>query len=61
MNTLCLLKTYVLRFLDQVADAGIKVLKIEGRGRAPEYVAKVIRTYREALDAIHDSSFTQEK
>jgi putative protease len=50
-----------LEFLDQVADAGIKVLKIEGRGRAPEYVARVIKTYREALDAIQDSSFTQDK
>ena len=39
-----------LEFLDQVADAGIKVLKIEGRGRAPEYVAKVIKTYREAIN-----------
>ena len=32
-------------------DTGAKVLKIEGRGRAPEYVATVIRTYREAIDA----------
>jgi len=50
-----------LEFLDQVADAGIKVLKIEGRGRAPEYVAKVIKTYREAINAIHDNTFNQEK
>ena len=40
-----------LDFLDQVIDTGVKVLKIEGRGRAPEYVAKVIQTYREAIDA----------
>ena len=50
-----------LEFLDQVADAGIKVLKIEGRGRAPEYVARVIKTYREALDSIQNNSFTQDK
>lgn len=50
-----------LDFLDQVADAGIKVLKIEGRGRAPEYVAKVIKTYREAIDAIDQSTFSQDK
>ncbi len=50
-----------LDFLDQVADAGIKVLKIEGRGRAPEYVAKVIRSYREAIDAIDAGTFNQEK
>lgn len=48
-------------FLDQVVDSGIKVLKIEGRGRAPEYVATVIKTYREALDAINQGTFTQEK
>jgi len=50
-----------LEFLDQVADAGIKVLKIEGRGRAPEYVAKVIKTYREAINALHNDTFNQEK
>ncbi|MGB0897446.1 MAG: peptidase U32 family protein [Flavobacteriaceae bacterium] len=49
-----------LEFLDQVVDAGISVLKIEGRGRAPEYVAKVISTYREALDAIEAKQFTQD-
>ncbi|WP_413511041.1 peptidase U32 family protein [Myroides odoratus] len=48
-------------FLDQVIDAGAKVLKIEGRGRAPEYVATVIRTYREALDAIADGTYSKEK
>lgn len=48
-------------FLDQVADAGIKVLKIEGRGRAPEYVAKVIKCYREAIDSVADSTFSKEK
>ena len=48
-------------FLDQVADAGIKVLKIEGRGRAPEYVAKVIRCYREAIDALTNGTYDKEK
>ncbi len=47
--------------LDQVADAGIKVLKIEGRGRAPEYVAKVIKCYREAIDNIAEGTFDKEK
>lgn len=50
-----------LDFLDQVIDTGVKVLKIEGRGRAPEYVAKVIKTYREAIDAYYDGSFSKEK
>lgn len=50
-----------LNFLDQVIDAGVKVLKIEGRGRAPEYVATVIKTYREAIDAYADGTYTPEK
>lgn len=50
-----------LDFLDQVIDSGIKVLKIEGRGRAPEYVATVIKTYREAIDSYYDGTFSQEK
>lgn len=48
-------------FLDQVIDSGIKVLKIEGRGRAPEYVATVIKTYREATDAYYEKTFSQDK
>lgn len=50
-----------LDFLDQVIDSGIKVLKIEGRGRAPEYVATVTRTYRAAIDAYANGTFTKEK
>jgi len=48
-------------FLDQVTDAGIKVLKIEGRGRAPEYVAKVIKCYREAIDSIENGTYNKEE
>lgn len=47
-------------FLDQVIDAGVQVLKIEGRGRAPEYVATVTKTYREAIDAYYEGTFTKE-
>ena len=50
-----------LDFLDQVIDTDVKVLKIEGRGRAPEYVAKVISTYREAIDAYYEGDYTKEK
>ena len=50
-----------LDFLDQVRGAGINILKIEGRGRAPEYVATVTRVYREALDALYEDTFTSEK
>jgi putative protease len=48
-------------FLNQIVDSGIKVLKIEGRGRAPEYVATVTKCYREAIDSISEGNFTQEK
>jgi len=47
--------------LDQVIDSGIQVLKIEGRGRAPEYVATVIKTYREAIDAYSLGTYSKEK
>ena len=48
-------------FLDDVVDAGIKVLKIEGRGRAPEYVARVIKCYRDAIDSIENETYNKEK
>ncbi|WP_276963702.1 peptidase U32 family protein [Chryseobacterium sp.] len=48
-------------FLNQIVDAGVKVLKIEGRGRAPEYVATVTKCYREAIDSIAEGKFSQEK
>lgn len=48
-------------FLDEVATAGISVLKIEGRGRSPDYVDTVIRTYRQAVDDIAAGGFTAEK
>lgn len=50
-----------LDFLDQVIDSGIKVLKIEGRGRAADYVATVVKTYREAIDAYYEGTFTKER
>lgn len=48
-------------FLDQILDAGVKVLKIEGRGRSPEYVKIVTRCYREAVNAICNGTFDREK
>ncbi|MHA7942526.1 peptidase U32 family protein [Formosa sp. 3Alg 14/1] len=48
-------------FLDEIVDAGIKVLKIEGRGRAPEYVAKVIKCYRDAIDSIEAGTYSKDK
>jgi putative protease len=51
----------VLNILDQVKESGIKVLKLEGRGRAPEYVATTVKAYREAIDALDDGTFTPER
>ena len=48
-------------FLDKILLAGVRVLKIEGRGRSPEYVKKVTRVYRQAADAWLEGSYTDEK
>ena len=48
-------------FLDKILDAGVRVLKIEGRGRSPEYVKTVTGCYREAVEAYQDGSLSQEK
>lgn len=50
-----------ISFLDKILKAGVKVLKIEGRGRSPEYVKTVTRCYREAVDAIYENTFTEKK
>ena len=50
-----------LPFLDRVLDAGVEVLKIEGRGRSPEYTKLTVSVYSEAVKAIQEGTFTQEK
>ncbi|MBT4850250.1 U32 family peptidase [Candidatus Parcubacteria bacterium] len=45
-------------FLKDFLEAGIYSLKIEGRGRSPEYVAKVIKSYREAINSIDEGTYT---
>lgn len=47
--------------LDQVIDSGATILKIEGRGKGPEYVYTVTETYREALQALANGTYTSEK
>jgi putative protease len=49
-----------LDFLDKILDAGVKVLKIEGRGRSADYVKTVSAVYRQAVDAYFEGSFTKE-
>ncbi len=48
-------------FLDKIVKAGVSILKIEGRGRAPEYVKVATQCYHEALKAIEEGTFNQEK
>ncbi len=49
-----------LDFVDKMLYAGVRVLKIEGRGRNPEYVKGVTKVYREAVDAYFAGEFTRE-
>ncbi|MFK5855934.1 MAG: peptidase U32 family protein [Bacteroidota bacterium] len=46
--------------LDHILDAGVRVLKLEGRGRSPEYVKTIASVYREAVDAWFEGKYTQE-
>ena len=48
-------------FLDKIVAAGVKVLKIEGRGRSADYVRTVTECYREAVEAIKDGTYSEEK
>ncbi len=48
-------------FLDKVLNAGVKVLKIEGRGRAADYVYTTVKCYREAVNSILDGTYSKEK
>jgi putative protease len=49
-----------IEFLDQVLEAGVHTLKIEGRGRSPEYVKLVTRAYRQALTAISEDKYNED-
>ncbi|MDO4217282.1 MAG: peptidase U32 family protein [Bacteroidales bacterium] len=48
-------------FLDKIIHAGVKVLKIEGRGRSADYVKVVTQCYKEAALAVEEGTYTQEK
>lgn len=50
-----------IHFLNKMADAGVRVLKIEGRARGPEYVRTAVECYSEALDALCAGEFTEER
>ncbi len=50
-----------VRFIDKMMDAGVRVFKIEGRARGPEYVHTVVSCYKEAMQSVLDGTFTEEK
>jgi putative protease len=50
-----------VRFIDRMMKAGVRVFKIEGRARGPEYVYTVVRCYKEAIQSVLDGTFTNEK
>ena len=50
-----------VRFIDRMMDAGVRVFKIEGRARGPEYVYTVVRVYKDAIRAVLDGTFTDER
>ena len=50
-----------IRFIDRMMKAGVRVFKIEGRARGPEYVSTVVRCYREAIEAVCAGSFSTER
>lgn len=50
-----------VRFIDRMMLSGVRVFKIEGRARGPEYVYTVVKTYKEAIRSVLDGTFTEEK
>ncbi len=50
-----------IHFMDEMIEAGVRVFKIEGRARGPEYVRTVVECYKEAISSVLDNTFTDEK
>lgn len=50
-----------IHFMNKMMDAGVRVFKIEGRARGPEYVKTVVSCYREAIETYLDGTYSQEK
>ena len=50
-----------IHFMDEMIEAGVRVFKIEGRARGPEYVRTVVECYKEAIQSYIDGTFTEEK
>lgn len=50
-----------IHFINKLIDSGVRVFKIEGRARGPEYVKSVVSCYNEAINSYLDGSFSEEK
>ena len=50
-----------IHFMNKMIDAGVRVFKIEGRARGPEYVREAVSCYNEAINACIDGTFDEEK
>jgi len=50
-----------IRFIDRMMKAGVRVFKIEGRARGPEYVSHVVQCYQEAIQSVLDGTFHDEE
>lgn len=50
-----------IHFMNKMLDAGVRVFKIEGRARGPEYVRTVVECYREGIESYCEGTFTEEK
>ena len=50
-----------VRFIDKMMRSGVRVFKIEGRARGPEYVYTVIKCYKEAIQSVLEGTFSEEK
>ena len=50
-----------IRFIDEMMRAGVRVFKIEGRARGPEYVRTVVECYNEAIRSVVEGTFTEAK
>ena len=50
-----------IRFIDEMMEAGVRVFKIEGRARGPEYVRTVVECYKEAILSTIEGSLSEEK
>ena len=50
-----------IHFLNKMLDAGVRVLKIEGRARGAEYVSTVVKCYKEAVEAWQRGEYSNDE